>query len=64
MISPLNAPHPEGVSAADMDGPVNEATRRLLFARAADEGLYLAGSHLAVSGIVEHDGDAFAIRER
>ena len=45
-----------------MDGPANEATRRVLFERAADEGLLLAGAHLPVSGRVVRDNDAFAIR--
>jgi glyoxylase-like metal-dependent hydrolase (beta-lactamase superfamily II) len=62
VISPLNASHPQWVSASDMDGPANEATRRVLFERAADEGLLLAGAHLPVSGRVVRDNDAFAIR--
>jgi glyoxylase-like metal-dependent hydrolase (beta-lactamase superfamily II) len=63
VISPLNAPHPEWVSAADMDGPANEATRRALFARAADGRLVFAASHLPVAGTIAHDGDAFAFTE-
>jgi glyoxylase-like metal-dependent hydrolase (beta-lactamase superfamily II) len=63
VISPLNAPHPEWVSAADMDGPANEATRRALFARAADDRLVFAASHLPVAGHVAHDGDAFSFAE-
>ena len=64
VVSPLNATHPEWVSAADMDGPVNEATRRALLSRAADEGLFFAASHLPVAGAIERDGDGFTIRER
>ncbi len=64
VISPLNAPHPEWVSAADMDGPANEATRRSLFARAADERLVFAASHLPVAGSIVRDGDAYALVER
>lgn len=63
VISPLNAPHPEWVSAADMDGPANEATRRGLFARAADDRLVFAASHLPVAGHIARDGDAFAFTE-
>jgi glyoxylase-like metal-dependent hydrolase (beta-lactamase superfamily II) len=64
VISRLNASHPEWVSAADMDPVANEATRRALFARAADDRLVLAASHLPVAGTVERDGDAFAFAER
>lgn len=64
VVSQLNAPHPEWVSAADMDGPANEATRRALLSRAADEGLFFAASHLPIAGSIERDGDGFAIRER
>ncbi len=63
VISPLNAPHPEWVSAADMDGPTNEATRRALFARAADDRLVFAASHLPIAGHIARDGDAFAFEE-
>jgi glyoxylase-like metal-dependent hydrolase (beta-lactamase superfamily II) len=63
VISPLNAPHPEWVSAADMDGPTNEATRRVLFARAADDRLVFAASHLPIAGHIARDGDAFAFAE-
>jgi len=63
VISPLNAPHPEWVSAADMDGPTNEATRRALFARAADDRLVFAASHLPIAGHIARDGDAFAFAE-
>ena len=63
VISPFNAPHPEWVSAADMDGPTNEATRRVLFARAADDRLVFAASHLPVAGSITRDGDAFAFEE-
>jgi glyoxylase-like metal-dependent hydrolase (beta-lactamase superfamily II) len=64
VISPLNAPHPEWVSAADMDAQANEATRRALFARAADDRLMFAASHLPVAGTVERDGDAYVLVER
>ncbi len=64
IVSPLNAPHPEWVSAADMDPSGSEATRRALLARAADEELTLAASHLPIAGSVARDGDAFEIRER
>jgi glyoxylase-like metal-dependent hydrolase (beta-lactamase superfamily II) len=63
VISPLNAPHPEWTSAADMDAETNEATRRTLLARAADERLLLAGSHLPVTGTIAHDGAAFVLTE-
>jgi glyoxylase-like metal-dependent hydrolase (beta-lactamase superfamily II) len=61
LVSPLNAIHPEWVSAADMDGSVNEATRRVLLSRAADEGLTLAGSHLPIAGAIERRDGAFAM---
>ena len=64
IVSQLNAPHPEWVSAADMDPATSEATRRALFGLAVDRELLLAASHLPVSGAVERDGDAFAIRSR
>jgi len=63
IISPLNASHPQWVSASDMDGPANEATRRALFERAADDDLLLAGAHLSVAGRVERANGAYAIRE-
>jgi glyoxylase-like metal-dependent hydrolase (beta-lactamase superfamily II) len=63
VISPLNVPHPEWISAADMDAATNEATRRTLLARAADERLVLAGSHLPVAGLIERDGGAFTLTE-
>jgi glyoxylase-like metal-dependent hydrolase (beta-lactamase superfamily II) len=63
IISALNASHPHWVSASDMDGPQNEATRRALFDRAADEGLVLAGAHLPVIGTVERAEGAYAIRD-
>ena len=62
IVSPLNAPHPEWVSAADMDPSASEATRRALFDRAIDEELLLAASHLPITGSVERDGDAFVMR--
>jgi hypothetical protein len=59
----LNVSHPEWVSAADMDGDKNEQTRRALLARAADDRMTLAGSHLPVTGTIERQGTAFAILE-
>ena len=64
VISQLNVPHPEWVSAADMDGAANEATRRALLARAADHGLVLAASHLPVAGSIVRDGDGYVLVER
>ena len=61
LVSQLNAAHPEWVSAADMDGEQNEATRRALLRRAVDDRLVLAASHLPVAGPVARDGDAFRI---
>lgn len=61
IVSQLNVPHPEWVSAADMDGEQNERTRRELLARAAEENLVLAGAHLPVVGRVARDGEAFAL---
>ena len=61
IVSPLNAIHPEWVSAADMDPTANEATRRALFERAVDDELLLAASHLPVSGTIARDGNAFAL---
>lgn len=61
IVSQLNLPHPEWISAADMDGELNERTRRELLARAADEGLILAGAHLPVVGKIASDGEAFVL---
>jgi glyoxylase-like metal-dependent hydrolase (beta-lactamase superfamily II) len=61
IVGPLNVTHPQWVSAADMDGPANEATRRALLARAADEDLLLGGNHLPAPMRVRRDGDGFAI---
>ena len=61
IIARLNVSHPEWVSAADMDGPANEATRRALLARAADQRLLLAGVHLPVELRVHRAGDGFAV---
>jgi glyoxylase-like metal-dependent hydrolase (beta-lactamase superfamily II) len=63
-VSQLNVPHPEWVSAADMDGSGNEATRRALLARAADHRWVVAASHMPVAGGVARDGDGFALVER
>jgi len=60
-VGMLNVPHPGWVSAADMDGPTNEATRRALLARAAEDDLTLAACHMPVSGRVARDGDAYAL---
>lgn len=60
IVSRLNVTHPEWTSAADMDGPGNEARRRALLARAADEGLLLAGSHLPEVVRIARDGERFA----
>jgi glyoxylase-like metal-dependent hydrolase (beta-lactamase superfamily II) len=63
LVSQLNVPHPEWVSAADMDGEQNEATRRALLARAADHRWVVAASHMPVAGAVARDGDGFALVE-
>ncbi len=63
IVTVLGASHPHWASAADMDGDTSETTRRALLARAADEGLTLAASHLPVVGTVERAGDVFAIVE-
>jgi glyoxylase-like metal-dependent hydrolase (beta-lactamase superfamily II) len=63
IISILNASHPEWVSAADMDGDANEATRRALFERAAAGGLVVGGAHLPVLGTVQRRDDAFELVE-
>jgi len=60
IVATLNASHPEWVSAADIDGAASEATRRALLARAADDGLMLAATHLPRSGRITREGDAFA----
>jgi len=59
----LNVTHPEWVSAADMDGPTNEATRRRLLSMAADQGLRLASVHMPVEVRVARAGDGFVIAE-
>lgn len=61
IVAPLNVPHPEWVSAADMDGAANEVTRRELLARAADGRLRIGGVHLSVTGLVRRDGDGFVL---
>jgi glyoxylase-like metal-dependent hydrolase (beta-lactamase superfamily II) len=63
VVSQLNVPHPEWVSAADMDPAMSETTRRALCARAADNAMILAGSHLPVTGTVARDGKAFSLIE-
>jgi glyoxylase-like metal-dependent hydrolase (beta-lactamase superfamily II) len=63
LVSPLNVPHPEWTSAADMDGPANDATRRALLGRAADGGLLLAGSHLSESGRIRRAPEGFVLEE-
>jgi len=61
IVSQLNAPHPEWVSAADMDPTASESTRRALLNRAADDELLLAASHLPVTGTIARDGNTFAL---
>lgn len=63
LVSALNVPHPEWTSAADMDGPANEATRRTLLGLAADGDLLLAGAHLPVSGRVRSSPEGFVLDE-
>jgi glyoxylase-like metal-dependent hydrolase (beta-lactamase superfamily II) len=63
IISMLNAPHPEWVSAADMDAAASEATRRALFERAAEDGLVVGGAHLPIVGTVERRDGAFELIE-
>ena len=60
IVSRLNVTHPEWTSAADMDGPGNEATRRALLARAADERYALAGAHLPEVVRIARDGVGFS----
>ena len=64
LVSQLNVPHPEWVSAADMDGARNEETRRALLARAADHRWVVAASHMPVAGAVARDGDGFTLVAR
>lgn len=59
IVHPVNVPHPEWVSAADMDAR-NAQTRVELLERAADDRLVLAGSHLPVEGSVRREADGFA----
>jgi len=61
-VSQLNVPHPEWVSLSDMDGRMNEATRRRLLERAAAVGLQLAASHMPISGRVARTGDGYELR--
>lgn len=60
IVHPLNVARPEWVSAADMDGARNAATRRELLAGAAERGWLLGAAHLPVVGTVHRDGDGFA----
>jgi hypothetical protein len=46
-----------------MDAATNEATRRALLARAADERLVLGGAHLPLVGTVERRNGAFELIE-
>ncbi len=62
-VAALNVTHPQWVSAADMDGPTNEATRRTLLGIAADRGLLLGAVHMPVEVRVTRDGDGFAIAD-
>ena len=62
-VGMLNVSHPDWVSAADMDGPRNEATRRELLGVAADGGLALAAAHMPDVVRVRRAGDAFALDE-
>ncbi|MGZ8571035.1 MAG: hypothetical protein ACXWW5_02285 [Actinomycetota bacterium] len=48
------------MSAADMDPRRNEATRRALLSRAADDRLVLAASHLPERGRVQRRENGFA----
>jgi glyoxylase-like metal-dependent hydrolase (beta-lactamase superfamily II) len=58
IVHPVNVPHPEWVSAADMDER-NAETRVRLLERAADRRLMLAGSHLPVEGEVRREAGGF-----
>lgn len=60
IVATPNVAHPEWVSAADMDPGLNEATRRALLGRAADDRLVLAASHLPERGRVRRRGNGFA----
>jgi glyoxylase-like metal-dependent hydrolase (beta-lactamase superfamily II) len=53
--------HPEWTSAIDVDPDLAIETRRALLGRAADEGLLVAGYHLARHGYVERDGAVFRL---
>ena len=63
IVSPLNAIHPEWVSAADMDAAASEATRRALLERAVEEELVLAASHLPIAGPIARAGNAYEIAD-
>lgn len=58
IVHPVNVAHPEWISAADMDAG-NAQTRVALLARAADDRLVMAGSHLPVEGRIHRDGTGF-----
>ena len=63
IVSPLNAVHPEWVSAADMDTERSEATRRALFERAVEEDLVVAASHLPIAGPIARVGNTYTIAD-
>jgi glyoxylase-like metal-dependent hydrolase (beta-lactamase superfamily II) len=60
-VSPLNASHPEWVSAADMDAA--GSGRRRAFERAVREDLVLAASHLPIVGAIARAGNAYEIAD-
>ncbi|MFT6605680.1 MAG: glyoxylase-like metal-dependent hydrolase (beta-lactamase superfamily II) [Halocynthiibacter sp.] len=59
----LQSARPDWACIFDASKPLGEATRRGVFAQAADEGLLVAGMHLSPPGFahVRRAGDAFAI---
>lgn len=59
IVATPNVAHPDWVSAADMDPRRNEATRRALLGRAADDRWLLAASHLPEMGRVRRRGDGY-----
>jgi glyoxylase-like metal-dependent hydrolase (beta-lactamase superfamily II) len=62
----LQFSRPDFGYAADVDGALGVATRRGMFARAADTGLTVAGMHLPFPavGMVQRRGDAFTFAPR